>query len=132
MNYTYPQQQQQSAPLYKPQISYSQPAWNSQPVPQVRPVTSVEEVRACPIEFDGSIFYFPDIANKKIYTKFINMDGTVTINMYELKELATADQTIDSSSFVTRSEFEAAISSIEEMLQSMAQQQQSKPKEFNF
>jgi hypothetical protein len=46
-------------------------------------------VRASPIEFDGSIFYFPDIVNKKIYTKFINMDGTVSINLYELKDLAT-------------------------------------------
>jgi hypothetical protein len=44
-------------------------------IPVVRPVSSIEEVRASPIEFDGSIFYFSDIANKKIYTKFVNMDG---------------------------------------------------------
>jgi hypothetical protein len=54
-------------------------------------VSSIEEVRASPIDFDGSIFYFPDVANKKIYTKRVNMDGTVSINLYELKDLTTAD-----------------------------------------
>ena len=52
-----------------------------------RPVSSLEEVRAASIDFDGSIFYFPDLANKRIYTKQINMDGTAALNMYELKEI---------------------------------------------
>jgi hypothetical protein len=34
-----------------------------------RPVASIEEAKASPIDFDGSIFFFPDVANKKIYTK---------------------------------------------------------------
>ncbi len=34
-----------------------------------RPVSSIEEARAQSIDFDGSVFYFPDIANKRIYTK---------------------------------------------------------------
>ena len=38
------------------------------------------------IDFDGSIFYFPDAANKRIYTKQINIDGTSTINVYALIE----------------------------------------------
>lgn len=42
-----------------------------------RPVSSLEEVRATGIDFDGSIFYFPDIANKRIYTKQIG--GSVSI-----------------------------------------------------
>jgi hypothetical protein len=65
----------------------------------VRPVSSVEEVKASPIDFDGSVFYFPDIANKRIYTKGINLDGTVSINVYELKTIA--DQSMISS-YVTR------------------------------
>lgn len=52
-----------------------------------RPVSSIEEVKAIPIDFDGSIFIFPDIANKQIYTKQINLDGTASINVYELKIL---------------------------------------------
>ena len=79
--------------------------WNTNQIPQVRPVSSVEEVRAYPIEFDGSIFYFPDIANKKIYTKQINMDGTMTLNVYEL----TIIQPKEEHSYVTREEFESAI-----------------------
>lgn len=61
----------------------SQPSWNN----RIRPVSSVEEVRASSIDFDGSIFYFPDLANKKFYTKQINLDGTASIFMYELKEI---------------------------------------------
>jgi hypothetical protein len=52
-----------------------------------RPVASLEEARAMTIDFDGSIFYFPDLANKRIYTKQINVDGTASLNMYELKEI---------------------------------------------
>lgn len=50
-----------------------------------RPVSSIEEVKATSIDFDGSVFFFPDLANKKIYTKQINLDGTSTLNVYELK-----------------------------------------------
>jgi hypothetical protein len=49
-----------------------------------KPVASIEEARATSIDFDGSIFFFPDLANKRIYTKQINMDGTATMQCYEL------------------------------------------------
>lgn len=102
MNYTpYPQQPQYNRP--------AQYQWSAMPNPQVRPVSSVEEVKASPIDFDGSIFYFPDIANKKIYTKSINLDGTVAINVYELKALT--DQSMISS-YVTRQEFDNTINKI--------------------
>lgn len=44
-----------------------------------RPVSSIEEARAISIDFDGSVFYFPDLANRRIYTKQINMDGTASL-----------------------------------------------------
>jgi hypothetical protein len=79
------------------------------PMPYVglkgRPVASVEEARGSIIDFDGSIFYFPDLANKRIYTKQINIDGTASLNVYELKEIPVEAE----PSFVTREEFEAAI-----------------------
>lgn len=117
MSYAYPQQSyvpQVNAgyPNFKP-MQYLPTSWN--PTSQVRPVTSLEEVKAYPIDFDGSVFYFPDVANKKIYTKFINMDGTVTINLYELKEM-TADQPTDSS-YITRTEFENVIAQLKEMME---------------
>ena len=65
------------------------PAYTPQPQPgsKGRPVSSVEEARAASIDFDGSIFYFPDVANNCIYTKQINMDGSASINVYELRKM---------------------------------------------
>ena len=67
MNYNYPQSQYQQYTGYggyKPTPQYSQ--WpQTAPLPQVRPVSSIDEVRACPIDFDGSVFYFADVANKR-------------------------------------------------------------------
>ena len=118
MNYNYPQQQypnQQFAGYggYKPAPQYPQWTQQTPQLPQVRPVSSIEEVRACPIDFDGSVFYFADVANKRIYTKQINMDGTATINLYELKIPTQADQ--DNTSYITRQEFETAINQLKEL-----------------
>ena len=73
-----------------------------------RPVSSLDEVRATSIDFDGSIFYFPDLSNQKIYTKQINMDGTATLRVYELSELpnVTSETTLNTNeNLVTRDEF---------------------------
>jgi hypothetical protein len=60
-------------------------------------------VRATSIDFDGSVFYFPDLANKRIYTKQINLDGTSTLNVYELK-IMPVDQ--GTGNYITREEFD--------------------------
>ena len=83
-----------------------------------RPVSSLEEARAMSIDFDGSVFYFPDLANRRIYTKQINLDGTATLNMYELKEIPTISN--NSSNYITREEFESALSKIESSINAMA------------
>lgn len=77
------------------------------------PVSSLEEAKASSIEFDGTIFYFPDIANKRIYTKAINMDGTASLNMYELKPIPADPVEGD---FITRAEFDQALARISELL----------------
>ena len=77
-----------------------------------RPVTSLEEVRALPIDFDGSVYFFPDLANRRLYTKQINLDGTATINMYELKEMSA----VDNVNYITREEFEAVITQLQASL----------------
>lgn len=74
-----------------------------------RPVSSFEEARAMSIDFDGSVFYFPDLANKKIYTKQINMDGTASLNMYELRPIPIAQPNND---YITRAEFEQFVQSL--------------------
>ena len=81
-----------------------------------RPVSSIEEVRATSIDFDGSVFFFPDLANKRIYTKQINMDGTALLYMYELKEIPVPQQ-VPSGDFITRQEFEDALLGIKQALQ---------------
>lgn len=73
-----------------------------------RPVASIEEARASIIDFDGSIFYFPDLANKRIYTKQINMDGSAILNVYELKTVP-----IEHENYITREEFEAFVNSLQ-------------------
>ncbi len=77
------------------------------------PVSSLEEVKASSIDFDGSIFYFPDIANKRIYTKTVGIDGVALLNMYELKPLPTTPEEGD---FITRTEFDQALTRISELL----------------
>lgn len=125
MNYNqYPQQQYNNQ-----QLGGRSQGWNmQQQIPLVRPVSSVEEVRAYPIDFDGSIFYFPDIANKKIYTKYINMDGTVSINLYELKSMPSFETTpaADLSAYITRDEFEVAMAQLKKLLSDS--EDQEKPK----
>lgn len=100
-----------------------------------RPVTGLEEVRAAAIDFDGTISFFPDLANGKIYTKQCNVDGTASLNMYELKEIPVNNQ-INPSTFITREEFETTITALKQILAqanlvSDHQEQTSTP-EFNF
>lgn len=77
-----------------------------------RPVSSIDEARAMQIDFDGSLFIFPDIANKRIYTKQIGMDGTAILNMYELKPIPS----LANGDYITREEFENAVASIKAVL----------------
>jgi hypothetical protein len=62
-NFYYPQTPQQQ-PMYNSYQTMSTPTGL-----QGRPVASFEEARAMTIDFDGSTFFFPDLANKRIYTK---------------------------------------------------------------
>ena len=113
-NYNYyPQQTQQ---ITQQQPTYQMPVYRQAP-PQIglkgRLVTSLEEARATSIDFDGSVFYFPDLANKRIYTKQINIDGTASLYVYELREMPIEKEnssfvpSIDK--FVTREEFEQVL-----------------------
>ena len=135
-NYTYypPVQQpmgQQVVPNYT-QPNYLRTA-QSQNGLKGRLVSSLEEARATSIDFDGSIFYFPDLANKRIYTKQINMDGTATLNVYELKETPIMNEnpqmTQSMNNFITRDEFEQVIGQIQQKLsKEVAQVQPNIPK----
>lgn len=104
-NYNYFPQNQQ------PQMQ-NRPQQNQMLYLKGRPVSSVEEVRAIPIDFDGSIFYFPDLANRRIYTKQINLDGTASIFMYEFKTITPTPEVTQPADYVTREEFNSLLEKI--------------------
>ena len=122
------------SPMYSPQqqrLAYleQQQSYNSVPQQQIylkgRPVASIDEARASMIDFDGSVFYFPDLANNRIYTKQINLDGTSTLRIYEMTQQKvptppseeSANSTEDlmksaSNLFVSKDDFSKTISAL--------------------
>ena len=116
-NYNYYPQQSQ---MVQQQPMYQQIPMYRQAQPQMglkgRLVSSLEEARATSIDFDGSVFYFPDVANKRIYTKQINIDGTASLYVYELREMPVQkeDSVLVPSveKFVTREEFERVLAEL--------------------
>ena len=78
-----------------------------------RPVSSIEEVRAAQIDFDGSLFIFPDIANKCIYTKQISATGSAILNKYNLQNEAQNLPT-----YVTKEEFDTIINQLKSAIES--------------
>ena len=119
-NYNYYPQQPINQQIPQQQLQYQVPGYLRQAPPQVtlkgRLVSSLEEARATSIDFDGSIFYFPDLANKRIYTKQINIDGTASLYVYELRELPIENETSgfvpSVEKFVTREEFERVLAQL--------------------
>ena len=72
-----------------------------------RPVVSIDEARASQIDLDGSLYVFPDLGNKKIYTKQINLDGTASFNVFSLDEAQMPASTQpETSSYVTKQELD--------------------------
>ena len=133
-NYNYDPQTQPTQ--YTPQ--YARPV-QPQAYLKGRLVSSLEEARATSIDFDGSIFYFPDLANRRIYTKQINLDGTATLNMYELREVPTINEqavVTSMNNYITRDEFDQVVAQLKAMLapeQPKPIVEQPKPKvELNF
>ena len=121
-NYNYYPQQpvQQTQQITQQPPMYQVPNYLRQAPPQVnlkgRLVSSLEEARATSIDFDGSVFYFPDLANKRIYTKQINMDGTASLYVYELREMPVEEEKSSLvpsvEKFVTREEFERVLAQL--------------------
>lgn len=130
-NYTLQQPTQTYRQLYQQQPQNA----------RVRPVTSLEEVKASSIDFDGSIFFFPDFANKRIYTKQIGMDGMAVLNMYALQDLPISEPA--TADYITREEFNSTLAELKTALQKIntspaptpqpaEQKQQEKTPTFSF
>ena len=84
----------------------------AQPQLKGRPVSSIEEVRAAQVDFDGSLYIYPDIANQKVYTKQINPDGTASLNTYALQREVIPKQ----PTYVTKEEFDSVIEQLKNAL----------------
>ena len=122
--YYYPNQPQQT---YAPrQIPYEMPQQN---LLKGRFVSSVDEVRAAQVDFDGSIFIFPDMANKKIYTKQIDLNGNVKLEEYDWVPI---EKTAAVGDFVTKQEFEETMAKVKEAISQAAQPQLQSKEGFNF
>lgn len=93
-------------------MAFNYPQFTSYQGLRGRPVTSIEEAKAMQIDFDGSMFFFPDMAHKRLYTKQLQLDGTAPVKAYELVEVKEQNQ----SAFVTKEEFERAIQEINAVL----------------
>ena len=73
-----------------------------------RPVSSYDEAKAAMIDLDGSMFVFTDIANKRIYTKQIMLDGSAELKVYTLQEQNIKEQK-QNTDYVLQCDFEKAI-----------------------
>lgn len=83
-----------------------------------RPVSSLEEARASMIDLDGSLFVFTDIANNKIYTKQIMLDGTAELKTYELVEQNKAQvECKNSNECVSKQEFDEVIGKLKKQIE---------------
>lgn len=67
---------------YSPSLQQTAPA---APILKGRPVSNEEEANAAMIDFDGSLFVFPDKAHGKIYTKQLGLDGNIIFMKYSLE-----------------------------------------------
>lgn len=114
MNNFYPTNAGQQQPqFYQMPANFINPQQGAATPPQAnclkgRPVSSLDEVRAAQVDFDGSIAYFPDMANKRIYTKQIQMDGSSCLRMFEEKPIPVPQ----SAQYVTKEEFEQVLAEL--------------------
>lgn len=140
--YAYPvaQQRLQSMEQQFPQQMNQQNYYNNpmmtsynQQVLKGRAVTSFDEAKAAMIDLDGSIFVFPDVSNKAIYTKQINLDGTASVNVYRLEETPTSMSANQNQGNNQKDVFAIAddISSMKEMLIDMQDKIEMLQQNFN-
>ena len=87
-----PQQQMGLSPqLMQQQQQMLQQQFSQVPQQQMlglkgRLVSSIEEVKATPVDMDGSETYFPHPASNSIFTKSIDMNGNQVIHRYVLAD----------------------------------------------
>ena len=98
---------------YQTQQAVIQQPQTQQQIIKGRPVSSYDEAKASMIDMDGSMFVFPDIANKRIYTKQIMLDGSAELKVYALVEQTQPTETKQNNEqYVLRSDFDKVMGTI--------------------
>ena len=101
------------APTMRPEPpAYMMPQNTAPAFIKGRPVSSLEEARVAQVDLDGSVFIFPDLGNKRIYTKRINADGTATLHTYSLDAAPVEDEI----KYATKTELDELKSILDEIL----------------
>ena len=124
------EQQYNAQPMYNQMYNNPMPQMQQTSQAQYikgRPVSSFDEAKAVAIDWDGSIFVFTDVANKRIYTKQIMLDGTAELKTYVLEEAApsasvTTDTQVTTSTngdYVLRSDFELQIKALKDTIEEL-------------
>lgn len=111
MAYGNPYFQQYQQPTYQGQFNRQMDFMPQQGL-RGRQVSSIDEAKAAQIDFDGSVFYFPDLAHNKIYTKQVMMDGTASLLTYAIVQ----ENKQEAPEYVTKEEFNNTISELKTAL----------------
>ena len=98
-------------------------AGGAQPFLKGKSVVSIDEARAVQVDFDRSVFIFPDITNGCIYTKQATPTGII-FNKYVLEEQNAKPA---SSDYVTRDELNNIISELKSAIKSNLNTQSPAP-----
>ena len=114
---------------YQPQPGYGQQAPQAQVMIKGRPVSNEEEANAAMIDFDGSLFVFPDRAHGKIYTKQLGLDGNIIFLRYSLdtgavppRQISEPVPSVDLSGYATKEELSQGLDSMKQYLSQQLEQ----------
>jgi hypothetical protein len=112
---------------YDRQPTYMPNQFRQSNVIKGRPVSCFEEVKSIAIDWDGSLHVFPDVANKRIYTKQAMNDGTCVIKNYAEQPLPqpTDSQTNQSVSNKTVQQLEERVAMLEQQLKGVTNDSKS-------
>lgn len=114
---------------YTPQNSYQQPTQqtpSAAPIIKGRPVSNEEEANAAMIDFDGSLFIFPDKAHGKIYTKQLGLDGNIIFQRYSLDQPTASmeqprQEPIDLSGYAKQEDIEKMVTELKQKITKLEQ-----------
>ncbi len=114
------QQMQQLQQMQQPQQQF-QPQQQSVNILQGQQVADLETVRGFNIPLDGTITYFPATTGNIIYTKQLQLDGTVALRTYKLTENKeeTKKDNIDLDEYVKKDEFNKVKGVLDSLLENL-------------